>query len=175
MNNKTVSLIVFGLLLFALPAWAEAPWPGGYRVAQMMVGPLTAWIFGLSLAVQYPFVRLLFGFSPLKSVWVVFCMNTVVVLGYFLPPLSFFTANFLPGFVLFTLLDWRSLSPVLWLIWLTTYLLAVLTNATLESIVVQLHLNTKIDKKSFWGLVVANFISMGVASAGFLLKNPCPH
>ena len=174
MNNKNVPVTVLALLGIVLPACANEGWPGGYPVEERMIGAISLWLLALSLAVEYPFVRWLFGFGVLEALWVDICMNVAAtILGYLLatvPILGGGAVYF--GHLLFELLHWRTFNPIFWV---AACLLAVIITAGIESMVIRLFINSKVGKKGFWGLVSANFISLGVASAAFLLKNPGPH
>lgn len=123
---------------------------------------ITWWVIGLSLAIKYFFVRQLFGFSVKKAVLADFVMNFVsTVVGIFLIPYVGGIWEYLSYFITFHLNAWA-----------TTYLIAVTINAIVESLVIRNVFKTKVGKRGFWGLFIANAISGAVALVYIYIAPP---
>ncbi len=194
MNKKTTALTILSLLvIITLPVWLDAETPGWwYTVELRMLPGVAVWMAALSIVVEYPFVRLLFGFRVVEAVCIDIVMNVIsTLLVYLFPSVCFLASSVLPGPLeylfqpifrlsgavlpgplVLALLHWRTFNPIIWAV---TCLLAVSVTAGLQSMIVQTVLNAKIGKKGFSGLFAANLTSLGVASVSFLLKNPGPY
>jgi hypothetical protein len=163
MKHHKKWLIVLALLLVAIPARADMVWPALYLETRIV----TWWTIGLGLIVEYLFIRRLFGFDIKKAIIVDVLMNlTSTLLGILLIPLAGLAWEFFPGIVIYKVFNIGTFNPGTWAM---TFLFAVAINTALESCVIRWGFKTKVSKRKFWGLFVANAISVGVAFASLFI------
>ena len=91
------------------------------------------------------------------------------LLGILLIPIAGLAWEFFPGSVLYRIFDVGTFNPGTWVM---TFLFAVAINAALESLVIRWAFKTKLGKRGFWGLVVANAVSVGLAFGSLFVLWP---
>ena len=162
--KKEVLLVLScgGLFFLAIPAYGNMVWPALYLEMRLF----TWWSISAGLLVEYLFLRRLFQYGIKQAMLADLAMNGVsTILGLFLIPLSGIGWEILgnpffgPG----------TFNPVAWG---ATFGLAVLINAGIESVVIAKGFKTKLGKRGFAGLFVANFVSVGLAYASLYLSTP---
>ena len=162
MSRKTW---VWGLALFlvAIPVRADVVWPALYLETRL----LTWWAVGLGLAVEYLFVRQLFGFGVRRAIVVNVTMNLAsTLLGVLLIPLAGIAWELFPGSLIHWAFDVGTFNPATWA---GTFLLAVAINAVLEGLVIRWGFKVPVDRRIFAGLCVANAISVGMAMTSLFI------
>lgn len=164
--KRRIPFIVAILLFVALPASADMVWP-----ALFLGDRLIAWttiIFGL--VVEYIFLRRFFAFGVRKAIIADIAMNAAsTVLGIVLIPLAGIAWEVFPGMILYPIFKVGTFNPGTWL---ATFVLAVLINAALESLVIRYGFKTKVWKRGFWILFAANAISVGAAFISLFINMP---
>ena len=166
MKQHKTWLTVLALLLVALPARADVVWPALYLETRLV----TWWAITVGLVAEYIFVRQLLGFGVRKALLADVCMNFAsTLLGILLIPIAGLAWEFFPGSVLYRIFDVGTFNPGTWVM---TFLFAVAINAALESLVIRWAFKTKLGKRGFWGLVVANAVSVGLAFGSLFVLWP---
>ena len=166
MRQRKQWLIVVALLMVALPARADVVWPALFLGSRLV----TWWAIATGLVVEYFFVRQLFGFGVRKAIVADACMNLAsTLLGILLIPIAGIVWEFFPGIILYKVFNVGTFNPGTWTM---TFLFAVAINAVLESLVIRWVFKTKVDKRGFWGLFIANAVSVGVAFGSLFVLLP---
>ena len=166
MKQKRTWLALSALLLVAAPARADVVWPALFLEARLV----TWWAVTTGLVVEYLFVRKLFGFGTGKAILVDVCMNAAsTLLGILLIPIAGIAWEYFPGILLYTAFDVGTFNPITWI---ATFLLAVAINAGLESLVIRWAFKTRVGRRGFWGLFLANAVSVGVAFGSLFMVEP---
>ena len=159
---KRIILYPLLLLLITPIALADMIWPA----VILEGGILTWWIIGLSLIIEYFFVKKITNTSVKKSIIITLAINA---------------ASTIIGIILIPMLGLLLIIPV-WLItyfisngrvvnligFITTYILAVFVNNAIEFGVLKLF-KCKLTKNSFLILLIANAITIGIALLYILL------
>lgn len=149
------------LVLIPGTAFADLVWPALYLETRLF----SWWAITVGLAIEYLFIRKLFSLEPWRALKVDLTANLVSALaGMFLIPLAGVAWELFPGSLYMWLMDWGTFNP---LTWGASFLLACITNAVLEALVIRrgFGLPLKFRSKRFAWLVVANMASVGVACA----------
>ena len=97
-------------------------------------------------------------------------MNAVsTILGIILIPLSGILWEIFPGMIIYPLFHLGTFNPITWA---ATFVLAALTNALVESLVIRYGFKIQVSKKRFWILAAANLVSVGLAMASLFVSPP---
>ncbi len=166
MMKKKTWLIIFGLLMAAVPARADVVWPALFLETRLV----TWWAISAGLVAEYLFIRHLFGFGIKKSLLADVSINAAsTLLGILLIPIAGIAWEFFPGIILYKVFNVGTFNPGTWV---ATFLMAVAINAALESLVIRWVFKTKVGKRGFWGLFLANAISVGIAFGSLFVMWP---
>jgi len=131
---------------------------------------VTWWAIATGLVAEYLFVRQLFGFGVKKAILADVCMNAAsTILGILLIPIAGIVWEIFPGIVLYKVFNVGTFNPGTWAM---TFFFAVAINAALESLVIRWAFKTKVGKRGFWGLFLANTVSVGVALGSLFVLWP---
>jgi hypothetical protein len=127
---------------------ANIVWPALYLIGRL----LSIWVISLSLLVEFFFVWKLLRLGAKRAILADVTMNLAsAVLGLILI-----------GFLgLVVILPFRSTFGMD--AWIATFIVAVLVNACVESLVVSKWFKSNFAKRDFWLLVIANTLTMGIA------------
>lgn len=130
-GTRIVAGVIVSLLFLAGPAHADVVWPALYLEARLF----SWWAIIAGLAAEYVFVRLFFADGARQALAADLVMNLVSTLcGVVLIPLAGIAWEVFPGLVLYRLFNVGTFNPGTWT---ATFILAVLINAALESLVLK--------------------------------------
>ena len=139
---------------------ADIIWPALFLEGRL----LSVWVIGLGLFVEYFFVWRITTLGALKSLLADVVMNAAsTLLGIPLVPIFGLIVAIVPGEFVGTF------SPVTWAV---TFIVTVLLNTCIESLVLWKLFRQMFGKKQFWWLALANSISVGIAFASFAIYPP---
>lgn len=155
--KKPLPLMILFVLFADVSAKADVVWPALYLEDRLV----TWWAIILGLIVEYFFVRKLFGFGVKKAILADIFMNLAsTLLGIVLIPLAGIIWEFFPGEALYRIFNVGTFNPGTWAM---TFFFAVVISTVIESLVIRWGFKTRVGKKGFWGLFLANTISTAVA------------
>jgi hypothetical protein len=121
----------------------------------------------LGLLIEFFFVRRATGLSLKKSMLANLAMNAASLLpGILLIPLSGIIYELVLGQFLY---DWFGLGSFSSVSWTITFLLAVLINAVIETLVLARGFKQKMGRRGFGWMFFANALSVAVAMVSFLI------
>ena len=127
---------------------ANVVWPALYLIGRL----LSIWVISISLLVEFVFLWKLLRLEAKRALLADLAMNLAsAVLGFILI-----------GFLgLVVILPFRSTFGVA--AWIATFIVAVLVNACIESLVVSKWFKNDFAKRDFCLMVIANALTMGIA------------
>lgn len=165
-NKYKIWPIVPALLMIAVPVRANLVWPALYLENRLV----TWWAIAIGLAVEYMFVRRLFGFGVKKAILADACMNLAsTLLGIVLIPIAGIAWEFFSGIILSDLFNVGTFNLGTWVM---TFFFATAINAAIESLVIRMAFKTAVGKRGFSGLFMANAISVAAALGSLLVSWP---
>ena len=133
---------------------ANIVWPALYLLGRL----ISFWVITSGLFIEFFFVWWLTRLDWKRVIWADVAMNLVsALLGLILIPVVGLIAV-LPFSAIFGLASW-----------VATFCVAVLINASVESVVLLKGFKQSIGKREFWLLCLANALSVGVAFGSFWL------
>lgn len=155
-----LKILVLALLFVTIsgPASANVIWP-----AAILTGRLLAWwIIAASILIEFFFVQRAFRLKPLDALWATLAANAVsAAVGLFaLPYLTLLWEAALFGTGIGVKINWDAFSLTSWLL---TFILAVAINLAVELAVFRYGYRLKIDRRAFWLIACANFITAALA------------
>jgi len=157
-------LLLFTVLI-SLPVKADVVWPALYLEMRLF----SWWAIGLGLIVEFFFIWKVFSLPLKRALMADIAANTAsALLGVVLIPLAGIAWEVFPGLAFYHFLNVGTFNPITWS---ATFIFACLINALLESYVLKYFFKLPFTKKTFFWLVLANVVSVGVAF-GSLWWNP---
>ena len=154
-------LMSFALTLMPVFVYANIVWP-----SLIIVEGIMSWyIILFGIIIEFLFIKFWAKEGTLRAMVMTFGMNTVsALIGLILIPVSGFIAAIVLGII-------STINTFDYLIWMVSYILAVLSNVLIEGYFLKL-IFKKPFKTSFKWLLVSNSLSVIVAIAvlGFTMK-----
>lgn len=162
--------IFFSTLLIALligtTAEADVVWPALYTETKVSSLPIIA----LSLCVEWVAIRWLFQIDWKKAAKYTFAANLVSgLLGLLLRPLSGIVWELSLGQIVMWLFDWGTFNPVAWFF---VPVIGGVVNAWIELLTIKFFWKEPFRKKSFWGMWLANWVTVGIATIWVVVYPP---
>lgn len=146
--------------------FADVVWPALFLEQRLF----SWWAISLGLVVEFFFVRWLTALSLRKCIIADLSMNAAsALLGLLLIPVAGIAWEFFPGLIIYKIFNIGTFNPGTWA---ATFVLAVLINGALESLVLKYAFKQKVGKRVFWWLCAANSLSVALAFASLLARPP---
>jgi hypothetical protein len=145
---------------------ADIVWPSLFLTERLY----TWWIIITGLIIEFIFVLKLTHASVLKAILMTLVMNGIsAAIGIIGIPFSGVLWELIATVTIMPLFHWGTFNPITWLV---SCILAALLNTAIECISLRLIFKVNWTKILFWFLLVANFISVGMAMVSIMIKSP---
>lgn len=159
------------LLVVAVPTVAAANviWPAALLTERL----LAWWIIGVSLVIEFFFVRAAFRLPMAKAAWATLAANALsAAAGLFVVPfLGILFAAGLHYSGIGLRLNWEDFGPADWAM---TFLMAVVFNVAIELLTYRFGFRLPVDKRAAGLILAANVITVALALASLQIV-PHPH
>jgi hypothetical protein len=145
-----IIILILAILLNTTPIYANVIWPSIY----IMEGMMTWWIIAAGIIIEFIFIKLFTRDGFIKSIIMAISMNAISALvGIVAVPLSGVLVELI--FIPFNMGSFHISH------WILDYLLTILCNASIESLVLKVMFK-KIYKKIFWWIFCANIFTVAI-------------
>ena len=154
------SRLAVALLVVAVPAAAAANviWPAAILTERL----LAWWVIGVSLVIEFLFVRAAFRLPVAKAAWATLAANGLsAAAGLFVVPfLGILFAAGLHYSGIGLRLNWQDFGPADWAV---TFVMAVVFNVAIELTTYRYGFRLTVDKRAAALILLANIITVGLA------------
>lgn len=163
MKKAKLLIIVFMLVLFSTPCYANVVWPALMLEARIF----SWWAISFALLIEYIYLRKVLKFSIKESSKVDLIMNiSSAIAGAFLIPVSGIVIEIFPGFLIHKIFNFGTFNIITWIL---TVIIAAIINAIIETKVIEKMTKSKI---SIIGMFFVNFITVSLAYISILIFWP---
>jgi hypothetical protein len=154
------SRFAVALLIVALPAAAAANviWPAAILTERL----LAWWVIGVSLVIEFVFVRAAFKLPPVNAAWATLAANGLsAAIGLFVvPALGVLFAAGLHHSGIGLKLNWEDFGPADWAV---TFIMAVAFNLAIELATYRFGFKLPVGKRAASLILLANVVTVGLA------------